>query len=89
MSTAHKIKAVAWNKLTLQGQEESVTEEEGPSGVSEMSGDTPRGRHGETDCWAPDWALVEHQVFCIHDLISYFVTAHSHLARSTELTFLS
>lgn len=33
VSTAHKIKAVAWNKLTLQGQEESVTEEEGPSGV--------------------------------------------------------
>lgn len=33
MSTVHRIKAVAWDKLTLQGQKESVTEEEGPSGV--------------------------------------------------------
>lgn len=33
MSTVHRIKAVAWDKLTLQGQEGTVTEEEGPSGA--------------------------------------------------------
>ena len=32
MSTVHRIKAVAWDKLTLQDQEGTVTEE-GPSGV--------------------------------------------------------
>lgn len=32
MSTVHRIKAVAWDKLTLQGQEGTVTEE-GPSGA--------------------------------------------------------
>lgn len=33
VSTVHRIKAVAWDKLTLQGQEGTVTEEEGPSGA--------------------------------------------------------
>lgn len=32
VSTVHRIKAVAWDKLTLQDQEGTVTEE-GPSGV--------------------------------------------------------
>ena len=33
VSTVHRRKAVAWDKLTLQGQEGTVPGEEGPSGA--------------------------------------------------------